>query len=116
MDEGIGMSFFSEIKRRKVFRLAAAYIVIAWVIIQVVTAIEDPLQLPGWFDTAVIVLLGLGFPIAVSPDGKSVAFSTLNDRLFKKVSLSGGIPTPLGPTLGRFSYVTSRAHSYTPVR
>ena len=71
------MSLFSEIKRRKVFRLALAYVVIAWVIIQVVTAIEAPLQLPDWFDTAVIVLLGLGFPIAVmmswaydvTPDG-----------------------------------------------
>ena len=65
MAEGIRMSFLNEIKRRKVFRLAAAYIVIAWVIIQVVTSIEEPLQLPDWFDTAVIVLLGLGFPIAV---------------------------------------------------
>ncbi len=81
-----------------------------------IIAIEAPLQLAEWFDTAVIVLLGLGFPIAVSPDGKSVVFSTLNDQLFKKVSLSGGIPTPLGLTLGRFSYVTSRAHSCTPVR
>ena len=53
---------------------------------------------------------------AVSPDGKSVAFSKLNDRLIKKVSLSGGIPTLLGPTLGRISYVTTRAHSYTRAR
>ncbi len=59
---------------------------------------------------------GADMYFAVSPDGKSVAFSTLNDRLIKKVSLSGGIPTPLGPTFGRFGYVTSRAHSYTPVR
>ena len=59
---------------------------------------------------------GADMYFAVSPDGKSVAFSTLNDRLIKKVSLSGGIPTPLGPTLGRFSYVTTRAHSYTRAR
>ena len=71
------MSLFDELKRRRVFRLIAAYVVFAWVIIQVVTAIEEPLNLPDWFDTAVIVLLGLGFPIAiimswvyeVTPDG-----------------------------------------------
>jgi serine/threonine-protein kinase len=71
------MSLFEELKRRRVLRLVAAYVVVAWVLIQVVTAIEEPLNLPGWFDTAVIVLLGLGFPIAiimswvydVTPDG-----------------------------------------------
>jgi uncharacterized membrane protein YhdT len=73
----VSVSFISEIKRRKVFRMAIAYVIVAWVIIQVVTAIEEPLQLPDWFDTAVIVLLALGFPIVimlswaydVTPDG-----------------------------------------------
>ncbi len=59
------MSLFEELKKRRVLRLIAAYVVVAWVLIQVVTAIEEPLNLPGWFDTAVIVLLGIGFPIAV---------------------------------------------------
>ena len=59
------MSFWSEIKRRKVGRLAVAYIVLAWVIIEVAAVVEGPLQLPDWFDTMVIVLLGLGFPIAL---------------------------------------------------
>ena len=71
------MSLFEELKRRRVLRLIAAYVVVAWVLIEVVTTIEEPLGLPGWFDTAVIVLLGLGFPIAVimswvydvTPDG-----------------------------------------------
>ena len=71
------MSLFEELKRRRVLRLVAAYVVVAWVLIQVVTAIEEPLNLPAWFDTAVIVLLGIGFPIAiimswvydVTPDG-----------------------------------------------
>jgi Tol biopolymer transport system component len=71
------MSLFEELKRRRVLRLVAAYVVVAWVLIQIVTAIEEPLNLPAWFDTAVIVLLGIGFPIAiimswvydVTPDG-----------------------------------------------
>lgn len=57
--------------------MAATYVVVAWVIVQVATAIEEPLRLPEWFDTIVVALLILGFPIAlvlswayeVTPDG-----------------------------------------------
>ena len=59
------MSFLGEIKRRKVFQVAVAYAIAAWLIAQVVDVINEPLNLPGWFDTAVLVSLGLGFPIAV---------------------------------------------------
>ena len=59
------MSFLGEIKRRKVFRVAVAYVIAAWLIAQVVDVINEPLNLPGWFDTAVLVSLGLGSPIAV---------------------------------------------------
>ena len=59
------MSLLGEIRRRKVFQVAAVYAVMAWLIIQVVDVINDPLKLPGWLDTVVIVLLAVGFPIAV---------------------------------------------------
>jgi Tol biopolymer transport system component len=59
------MSFLGEIKRRKVFQVAAVYAVVAWLIIQVVGAIKEPLNLPDWLDAAVIVLLAVSFPIAV---------------------------------------------------
>jgi WD40 repeat protein len=59
------MSFLGEIKRRKVFQVAAVYAVMAWLVIQVVDVINDPLKLPGWLDTVVIVLLAVGFPIAL---------------------------------------------------
>lgn len=59
------MSFFGEIKRRKVFQVAAVYAVMAWLVIQVIDVISDPLNLPGWLDTVVIVLLAVGFPIAM---------------------------------------------------
>lgn len=58
-------SFWGELKRRKVFRVAAVYAVVAWLIVQVVGAISDPLSLPPWFNTFVIVLLAIGFPVAV---------------------------------------------------
>jgi TolB-like protein len=59
------MRFWSEIKRRKVFQVAATYAVVAWLIAQVVTVISGPLHFPGWFDTAAILLLVLGFPVTL---------------------------------------------------
>jgi TolB-like protein/Tfp pilus assembly protein PilF len=59
------MSFLGEIKRRKVFQVAAVYAVVAWLIVQIVSVIETPLRLPDWFDTATIVLLVIGFPITL---------------------------------------------------
>ncbi len=59
------MSLLGEIKRRKVFQVAAVYLVVAWLIIQVVDVVNEPLTLPDWFDTVVILLLTIGFPIAV---------------------------------------------------
>ncbi len=62
---GMGMAFWAEIKRRKVVRVAAAYAVVAWILIQVVATVEAPLNLPGWLDTLVIVLVVVGFPLAL---------------------------------------------------
>ncbi len=59
------MSFLGEIRRRKVFQVAAVYAVMAWLIIQVVDVVSDPLKLPEWLATVVIVLLAVGFPIAM---------------------------------------------------
>lgn len=58
-------AILQELKRRKVFKVAAVYAVVAWLLIQIVATVEEPLNLPPWFDTLVIVLLGVGFPVAV---------------------------------------------------
>ncbi|MEN8374520.1 MAG: tetratricopeptide repeat protein [Gemmatimonadota bacterium] len=59
------MNLIEELKRRSVFRVAAAYAVVGWLLIQVVNEIAEPLGLPGWFPTGVIVMMGVGFPLAV---------------------------------------------------
>jgi TolB-like protein len=59
------VSFLGELKRRKVFQVAAVYGVTAWLLVQIASTIETPLRLPDWFDTFVIVLVILGFPIAL---------------------------------------------------
>jgi len=57
--------YLGELKRRKVFKVAVVYAVVAWLVVQIVDVLNDPLTLPGWFDTAVIVALAIGFPVAL---------------------------------------------------
>ncbi|MGD8482228.1 MAG: adenylyl cyclase, partial [Gammaproteobacteria bacterium] len=58
-------SFFSELKRRNVIRVAVLYTVVAWVLIQVVDIVMPRLGIPEWGVTFVIVILGVGFPVAL---------------------------------------------------
>ncbi|MEJ2761813.1 MAG: hypothetical protein P8126_09860, partial [Gammaproteobacteria bacterium] len=55
----------TELRRRNVFKVAVAYAIVAWLLVQVTVAVENPLHLPPWMDTFVIVLLGIGFPVAL---------------------------------------------------
>src|SRR5438093_13077753 len=57
--------FFEELQRRKVYRVAAAYIIAAGFIIQIGSAIFPAWELPNWAFRLVVVLLLVGFPIAL---------------------------------------------------
>jgi len=57
--------FFEEVKRRKVYRVAAAYIIVAGGIIQILSATFPAWELPPWSLRLVILLLLVGFPIAL---------------------------------------------------
>jgi tetratricopeptide (TPR) repeat protein len=57
--------FWQELKRRKVVRVIFVYAATSFVIMELVDIIEDPLLLPEWTLTLVIVLLSIGFPIAI---------------------------------------------------
>src|SRR5881398_2426580 len=57
--------FFEEVKRRKVYRVAAAYIIAAGGVIQLASAAFPAWELPNWALRLVIMLLLLGFPIAL---------------------------------------------------
>jgi len=58
-------SFFEELKRRNVFRVGVAYVVVAWLIIQVVETVSDPLSLPDWTEAFFIVLMLAGLPVVL---------------------------------------------------
>ena len=59
------MSFFEELKRRKVFRVAATYAVVAWILMQIGEVTFPALNIPEWVMSTLVVGLLAGFPIAV---------------------------------------------------
>ena len=59
------MGLLKELKRRNVIRVAAAYLIIGWLLAQVSTTLEAALNLPPWFDTLIVTVMLIGFPIAL---------------------------------------------------
>ncbi len=59
------MSFISELKRRNVLRAAFAYAVVWWLLVQVAGLLLDAFNAPDWIFSSFIILLAIGFPVAV---------------------------------------------------
>ena len=58
-------NFFSELKRRNVYKVAIAYGVVAWLLMQVASQIFPFFEIPNWAVRLVVLLLIIGFPIAL---------------------------------------------------
>jgi TolB-like protein/Flp pilus assembly protein TadD len=58
-------NFFSELRRRNVYRLAVTYAVVSWLLIQIATQVFPFFEIPSWAVRVVILLLILGFPVAL---------------------------------------------------
>ncbi|HMB59129.1 MAG TPA: hypothetical protein VKN35_04380, partial [Xanthomonadales bacterium] len=71
------MSFFEELKRRNVVRVAVAYGIASWVLLQVADLVLEAIEAPAWVLQALMLVVGLGFIAAViiswayeiTPDG-----------------------------------------------
>jgi len=71
------LSFFDELKRRNVFKVVIAYIVTAWLVIQVADVVLNNIIAPSWIFHVLLLFLALGFPFAIffswafelTPDG-----------------------------------------------
>lgn len=59
------MSLFEELKRRNVFKVGTAYLVLAWVVIQVTAEAVPALHLPEWVNSLVFFLGAIGFPFVL---------------------------------------------------
>ena len=59
------MSFFTELKRRNVFKVGVAYAIVAWLLIQIVATVFPILALPEWTIRFITILIIIGFPLAL---------------------------------------------------
>ncbi|GAH45629.1 unnamed protein product, partial [marine sediment metagenome] len=73
-------AFLSELRQRRVFRVAIVYAGVAFIIFQIVDATFEPLHLPDWASTLIIIILVLGFPVAV---GMAWAFDLTAEGLVR---------------------------------
>jgi TolB-like protein len=72
-----GLSFYAELRRRNVFKVAIVYLAVAWLLLQISDTLGPALRLPEWVISSVAFLLILGFPLALlfawafelTPDG-----------------------------------------------
>ena len=58
-------NFFAELKRRNVYKVAVAYAVVAWLLIQIATQLFPIFEIPAWGSRLVVFLLVIGFPVAL---------------------------------------------------
>ena len=65
MNDASGKSFWKQLKERKVIRVGIAYVVVGWILMQIGEVTFEALGLPAWSLTLLIVLVLLGFPIAL---------------------------------------------------
>jgi adenylate cyclase len=119
--------FWNELKRRKVIHVITVYAAIAFVILQLVNIIERPLRLPDWTTALVIVLLCIGFIIAVfvswiyniTPAGvkktKPVSKVKHGDQVTSQASSGWKIATFVSGaiilTLIAFNFINKRKHN-----
>jgi TolB-like protein len=59
------LSLFNELKRRNVFKVGVAYVVVAWLVAQVLQLVFESFGTPGWAIKTVLVLLATGLPFAL---------------------------------------------------
>jgi len=73
-------AFITELKRRRVFRVAVVYAGIAFIIVQIMDGTFEPMGIPDWVSRLIIILLALGFPIAI---GMAWAFDITEEGLVR---------------------------------
>ncbi|HET7663831.1 MAG TPA: hypothetical protein VFK31_09355 [Rhodanobacteraceae bacterium] len=65
------LSMFAELRRRHVWRVAAAYAIAAWLLVQIATQVFPFFGIPDWTVRLVVVVLVLGFPAALGWRGRT---------------------------------------------
>ncbi len=83
-------NFFAELKRRNVYKVAVAYAVVGWLLMQVATQVFPFLEIPNWAIRLIILLIAIGFPIALV-----IAWAfELTPEGFKRTEDADAMPRP----------------------
>jgi TolB-like protein/Flp pilus assembly protein TadD len=109
------MSLFGELKRRNVYRVAALYVIVSWLVLQVVDVFMSFMPLPEWTERLVFVLLAAGFPVALvlawaielTPDGIKLERSSSGkgpSRRRGDLVLYGVLAIVIGVTTWQFAW------------
>ena len=93
-------TFIAELRRRRVFRVAAVYGGVAFVVTEIVGNTFSYLGIPDWFGTAIIVLIIIGFPIAI---GLAWAFD-ITDEGIVRTKGKAEAPTTTRPLIGNTAF------------
>jgi TolB-like protein/Tfp pilus assembly protein PilF len=94
-------SFFAELKRRNVYKVAVAYAVVAWLLVQVATQVFPFLEIPNWVVRLVIAIVVIGFPIALVI---AWAFEATPEGI-KRTEVADTMPTASGQKKHAWIYV-----------
>ncbi len=107
------MSFFDELKRRNVFRVGIAYLIGAWLLLQIADVVLNNIAAPDWVFKVIMLIVGIGLPIALffawafelTPDGvkrESEVDRSLSTRTETGQKLNRGIIAILVVALAYF--------------
>src|ERR1022692_4769390 len=95
-------NFFAELKRRNFYKVAVAYAVVSWLLIQIATQVFPFFEIPNWAVRLVVLLLILGFPVAltlswafeITPEGiKRESEIAPNESITRRTGLCALRPT-----------------------
>jgi TolB-like protein/Tfp pilus assembly protein PilF len=94
-------NFFAELKRRNVYKVAVAYAIVGWLLVQIATQVFPFLEIPNWIVRLVIALVVIGFPIALVI---AWAFETTSEGI-KRTEVADAMPSAAGQKKHTWIYV-----------
>src|SRR5262245_17391437 len=120
-------NFFTELKRRNVYKVAVAYVIAAWLIIQAASILLPTFEAPAWVMKVIVMLLVLGFPTAlmfswafeITPEGIKLESEVAPDQSItpktgRKLVAITTVLAAIALGLFLFQYVRSKAVTSGP--
>ncbi len=98
-------NFFSELKRRNVYKVAVAYAIVGWLLIQIATQVFPFFEIPNWGVRLVVLLIMVGFPIALV-----IAWAfELTPQGIKRTEVADALPAASARKKHAWIYITGAA-------